>query len=76
MVGFILPFGITYIFLLAFIMFAFLSIVVFLEYRGLNQAHAAKGKKVAESEYQEKFPMVQKSYFLYLNLCSSSVDHI
>lgn len=42
MVGFILPYGITYIFLLAFIMFAFLTTVVFFNYKGLNKAHAQK----------------------------------
>ena len=38
MVGYILPFGITYIFLLAFIMFFIFNIVVAVEYRNLNQA--------------------------------------
>lgn len=66
MVGFILPFGITYIFLLAFIMFVFLSIVIFLEYRGLNQAHASKNKKLSNLNIKNKFPMAQKSYFSIL----------
>lgn len=39
MVGYILPLGITYIFLLAFLMFFIFNIVVALEYRNLNQAH-------------------------------------
>lgn len=56
MVGFILPYGITYIFLLAFIMFLFLNIVVFLEYRGLNQAHAEKHSSAVADDYQQKIP--------------------
>lgn len=63
MVGFILPFGITYIFLLAFIMFAFLSIVIFFEYRGLNQAHASTNKKATTAAHQEKFLTAQKELF-------------
>ena len=62
-VGFILPFGITYIFLLAFIMFAFLSIVIFFEYRGLNQAHASTNKKATTAAHQEKFLTAQKELF-------------
>lgn len=73
MVGFILPFGITYIFLLAFIMFVFLSIVIFLEYRGLNQAHASKNKKVVESEYKEQIPYGAKKLFFYSDLRPSSL---
>lgn len=38
MVGFILPFGIVYIFMLAFIMFLFFNIVVILKYRQLNDS--------------------------------------
>lgn len=38
MVGFILPFGIVYIFILAFIMFLFFNIVVILKYRQLNDS--------------------------------------
>ncbi|QNQ84403.1 MFS transporter [Lactobacillus sp. PV037] len=37
MVGFILPFGIVYIFILAFMMFLFFNIVVLVKYRHLNQ---------------------------------------
>ena len=39
MVGFILPYGITYIFILAFIMFFIFNLVVAIEYRNLNVAH-------------------------------------
>ncbi|CCI82462.1 MDR family MFS transporter [Lactobacillus hominis] len=54
MVGFILPYGITYIFLLAFIMFAFFNIVVLFEYRGLNKAHEGKRQKSFNSEDTHK----------------------
>lgn len=40
-VGLILPLGITYIFLLAFILFAGFSVVIVLEFKGLNDAKEA-----------------------------------
>lgn len=50
MVGFILPLGITYIFLLAFLMFFIFNIVVAIEYRNLNQAHHfSTSQKIASS---------------------------
>ncbi len=69
MVGFILPFGITYIFLLAFIMFAFLSIVIFFEYRGLNQAHASTNKKTTTAAHQEKIPYGAKRAIFSILIC-------
>ncbi len=69
MVGFILPFGITYIFLLAFIMFAFLSIVIFFEYRGLNQAHASTNKKATTAAHQEKIPYGAKRAIFSILIC-------
>ena len=50
-------------------MFVFLSIVIFLEYRGLNQAHASKNKKVVESEYKEQIPYGAKKAIFSILIC-------
>lgn len=51
MVGFILPFGIIYIFILAFVMFLFFNIIVLLKYRHLSkpQKQTSKEKSVKEN---------------------------
>lgn len=49
MVGFILPFGIVYIFILAFVMFLFFNFVVLLKYRHLNE-HQKHSTKVTATE--------------------------
>ncbi|QNQ81204.1 MDR family MFS transporter [Lactobacillus sp. PV034] len=64
MVGYILPFGITYIFLLAFIMFFLFNIVVAVEYRGLNQAKIQPVQ--AATSLKENISLSRKSYLVIL----------
>lgn len=44
-VGFLLPLGITYIFSIAFAMYALFFVIAFFEYRGKNQPHRARAKQ-------------------------------
>lgn len=46
-----------------------MSIVIFLEYRGLNQAHASKDKKAANSVHEEKIPYGAKKAIFSILIC-------
>lgn len=71
MVGFILPMGITYIFILAFVMFLFFNIVVAIEYRGLNASHNVHRAKSLPTDEQNKqtIPVKSKRAIISLLIC-------
>lgn len=71
MVGFILPMGITYIFILAFVMFLFFNIVVAIEYRGLNAAHNIHRAKALPTDTQDNqtIPIGSKRAIISLLVC-------
>lgn len=69
MVGFILPMGITYIFILAFVMFLFFNIVVAIEYRGLNNAHTNQKENSLTPKDNDHIPLGAKRSIISLLVC-------
>ena len=69
MVGFILPYGITYIFILAFIMFFIFNLVVAIEYRNLNVAHRSSNHHSTNSSIKATSPRKSTYTITSLLIC-------
>ena len=66
-VGFLLPLGITYIFSVAFVMYALFFVIAFFEYRGKNQPHRTRAK-----QEKQRIKLAPAVITVLLTLCSSS----
>ncbi|KRL63010.1 MDR family MFS transporter [Lactobacillus psittaci] len=68
-VGFILPLGIDYLFMLAFLMFLLFEIIILATYRNLNAARLAHHTNIRQSSNKEKMAKAHLIQIFALMLC-------